>query len=169
MSTATSFAPLLAATGKAVNLSMQRLWLTGQVLPAGARLVVQHVFRSEEDKALEVIYAFPLPRDAALRRFRITGEGFEAHSELKETEEAVKAYEQGIAARLAVHAGARIRRRRGESHGRQYPAQGDGHRPSGDLVRSGIARRRFPLPFSVHPRARLSLSREGLGDGAWRR
>ena len=97
MSTAASFAPLVAATGKAVNLSMQRLWLTGQVLPAGARLVVQHVFRSEEDKALEVIYAFPLPRDAALRRFRITGEGFEAHSELKETEAAVKAYEEGIA------------------------------------------------------------------------
>jgi Ca-activated chloride channel family protein len=77
---------------------MQRLWLTGQVLPAGARLVVQHVFRSEEDKALEVIYCFPLPRDAALRRFRITGEGFEAHSELKETEAAVKAYEKGIIA-----------------------------------------------------------------------
>jgi len=96
MSTAATFAPLESATGKAVNLSMQRLWLTGQVLPAGARLVVQHVFRSEEDKALEVIYAFPLPRDAALRRFRITGEGFEAHSELKETEAAVKAYEEGI-------------------------------------------------------------------------
>src|SRR5580658_1027127 len=97
MSTAASFAPLEAATGKAVNLSMQRLWLTGQVLPAGARLVVQHVFRSEEDKALEAIYAFPLPRDAALRRFRVTGEGFEAHSELKETAAAVKAYEEGIA------------------------------------------------------------------------
>jgi Ca-activated chloride channel family protein len=96
MSTPASFAPLVAATGKAVNLSMQRLWLTGQVLPAGARLVVQHVFRSEEDKTIEVIYSFPLPRDAALRRFRITGEGFEAHSELKETEAAVRAYEEGI-------------------------------------------------------------------------
>jgi len=96
MSTAASFAPLAAATGEAVQLSMQRLWLAGQILPAGARLVVQHVFRSEEDKALEAIYSFPLPRDAALRRFRITGEGFEAHSELKETEAAVKAYEEGI-------------------------------------------------------------------------
>src|SRR5271168_341490 len=96
MSTA-SFAPLNAATGKTVSLSMQRLWLAGQVLPAGARLVVQHVFRSGEDQAIEAIYAFPLPRDAALRRFRITGEGFEAHSELKETEAAVKAYEEGIA------------------------------------------------------------------------
>jgi hypothetical protein len=53
--------------------------------------------RSEEDTALEVIYSFPLPRDAALRSFRITREDFEAHSELKATEEAVKAYEEGIA------------------------------------------------------------------------
>ena len=96
MSKVSSFAPLAAATGAAVKLAMQRLWLAGQVLPAGARLVVQHVFRSEEKKAIEVIYSFPLPRDAALRRFRITGEGFEAHSELQPTEAAVKAYEEGI-------------------------------------------------------------------------
>jgi hypothetical protein len=50
MSTAASFSPLAAATGEAVRLSMQRLWLTGQVLPAGARLTVQHVFRSEGRK-----------------------------------------------------------------------------------------------------------------------
>lgn len=97
MNTAASFEPLVAATGKAVHLAMQRLWLAGQVLPAGARLVVQHVFRSDEEKALEVIYSFPLPRDAALRLFRITGEGFEVHSELKATEAAVKAYEEGMA------------------------------------------------------------------------
>src|SRR5215469_8912199 len=97
MSAPASFAPLIAATRKAVNLSMQRLWLTGQVLPAGARLVAQHIFRSEEDNPIEAIYSFPLPRDAALRRFRITGDGFEAHSELRETGAAVKAYEEGIA------------------------------------------------------------------------
>jgi hypothetical protein len=66
-------------------------------LPAGARLTVQHIFRSAEDGPLEVIYSFPLPRDAALRRFRITGEGFEAHSELRQTEAAIKAYEEGLA------------------------------------------------------------------------
>ena len=93
---AASFAPV-AANGEPMRLAMQRLWLTGRVLPAGARLTVQHVFRSGEDKPLEAIYSFPLPRDAALRAFRITGEGFEAHSELQQTEEAVKTYEQGIA------------------------------------------------------------------------
>jgi len=56
MSPAASFAPLVAATRQPVSLSMQRLWLTGQVLPAGARLVAQHVFRSEEEKPIEVIY-----------------------------------------------------------------------------------------------------------------
>jgi Ca-activated chloride channel family protein len=71
MSAAASFAPLVAATGKAANLSMQRLWLTGQVLPAGARLVVQHIFRSEEDKPIEAVYSFPLPRDAALSLARV--------------------------------------------------------------------------------------------------
>jgi len=76
---------------------MQRLWLSGKILPVGARLVVQHVFRSEEEQPLEVIYSFPLPRDAALRSFRIVGEGFEANSELRQTEAAVAAYEQGIA------------------------------------------------------------------------
>jgi Ca-activated chloride channel family protein len=95
--TDSSFAPVAASTGDPIRLAMQRLWLTGQVLPAGGRLVVQHVFRSDEDRPLEVIYSFPLPRDAALRGFRITGDGFEAHSELRQTEEAVKAYEQGIA------------------------------------------------------------------------
>jgi Ca-activated chloride channel family protein len=95
--TQASFAPRSAATGEPVRLAMQRLWLTGQVLPAGARIITQHVFRSEEKSAMEVIYSFPLSRDAALRRFRITGTDFESQSELQETEAAVKAYEQGIA------------------------------------------------------------------------
>jgi Ca-activated chloride channel homolog len=97
MSAALSFAPLLVQVGTPIKLAMQRLWLGGRVLPAGARLTVQHVFRSAEDKPLEIIYAFPLPRDAALRAFRITGEGFEAHSELRPVDEAIKTYEKGIA------------------------------------------------------------------------
>ena len=76
-STASSFAPVAPLTGSPIRLAMQRLWLTGQVLPAGARLVVQHVFQSDKERALEVIYSLPLPRDAALRGFRITGDGFE--------------------------------------------------------------------------------------------
>jgi Ca-activated chloride channel homolog len=96
--TAAPFSLISVETREPAELSMQRLWLTGQVLPPGARLTVEHVFRSGEKKPLEVIYSFPLPRDAALRTFRISGEGFEIHSELKETEAAVKAYEEAITA-----------------------------------------------------------------------
>src|ERR1022692_1081673 len=97
MTASTCLAPIHGKTGEPVQLAMQRLWLTGQVLPAGARLTIQHIFKSAETNPIEVIYSFPLPRDAALRRFRITGDGFEAHSELRETEAAVTAYEEGIA------------------------------------------------------------------------
>jgi Ca-activated chloride channel homolog len=95
--TAFSFAPIETRTGNPIQLAMQRLWLTGQILAAGARLVVQHHFQSDEERPLEVIYSFMLPCDAALRSFRIVGEGFDVHSDLRETAEAVKTYEQGIA------------------------------------------------------------------------
>ena len=36
--TAVCFAPREAATGKPLKLALQRLWLTGRILPAGARV-----------------------------------------------------------------------------------------------------------------------------------
>jgi Ca-activated chloride channel family protein len=42
------------------------------------------------------VYAFGLPRDAALRRFSILGEGFRVRSALKPVEEARQEYEQGV-------------------------------------------------------------------------
>ena len=90
------FAPIAAKSGKAIELSMQQLVLTGRVLPVGARLVVRHSFSSAEEEPIEVVYCFALPRDAALRRFRISGEGFCARSELKPVEEAEKTYEEGL-------------------------------------------------------------------------
>ncbi|MCL6508463.1 MAG: hypothetical protein K6T59_15730, partial [Bryobacteraceae bacterium] len=98
VSVAARFQPVAAETGEAVELAMQRLWLAGQVLPVGGRLLVHHTFRSSEKKPLEVIYSFGLPRDAALRRFRVSGEGFSAHSELRLVEQALETYEQGIVA-----------------------------------------------------------------------
>jgi hypothetical protein len=83
----TFFAPVSAQSGEAIDLSMQRLWLIGRVLPAGARLLARHTFRSGETKPLEVVYSFGLPRDAALRRFRIKGMGFSVSSDLKPAEE----------------------------------------------------------------------------------
>src|SRR5688500_1788736 len=91
------YVPMAAATGKEVSLAMQRLWLTGRVTAAGAKLVVEHVFTSAEVKPIEVVYCFALPRDAALRRFRIEGDGFSVESSLRETAKAVKDYEEGVA------------------------------------------------------------------------
>ena len=90
------FGVYAAKSGKQLRLAMQELWLTGTVLPVGARLVVRHTFQSQEKKPLEAVYAFALPRDAAMRRFRIVGEGFNVESALKPSEEARQAYEEGL-------------------------------------------------------------------------
>jgi Ca-activated chloride channel homolog len=45
---------------------------------------------------VEVVYAFALPREATLRRFRISGDGFDVASELRSREEARQTYEDGI-------------------------------------------------------------------------
>jgi Ca-activated chloride channel family protein len=81
-----------------LKLAMQRLWISGRILPAGARLMAHHVFRSDEKTPVEVVYAFALPRDGALRRFRVAGEGFQVHSELKPVAEARRQFEAGIQA-----------------------------------------------------------------------
>lgn len=91
------FAPINPATGEAVKLALQELTLSGTVLPVGATLQVRHIFKSAEENPIEVVYAFGLPRDATLRRFRIVGEGFSVESDLKPTKEAVECYERGIA------------------------------------------------------------------------
>jgi len=92
------FDVLHARTGRSLRLTLQRLWLTGRVLPLGAELRLQHGFQSGESGPVEVVYAFALPRDAALRRFRIRGEGLSVDSELRPLHEAERLYEQGISA-----------------------------------------------------------------------
>ena len=93
-----TFNAINPATGEAVSLALQELWLTGRVLPVGAALQVRHIFKCAEKKPVEVVYSFGLPRDAALRRFHIVGKGFSVASDLKPTEEAAKDYEAGIQA-----------------------------------------------------------------------
>jgi Ca-activated chloride channel family protein len=91
-----SFEPRNAASGETVRLAMQQLFLTGRILPAGAHLVVHHTFRSAEQQALEVVYCFGLPRDAALRRFEVRGADFYVRSDLKPVARAVEEYEKGL-------------------------------------------------------------------------
>ena len=166
----TVFAPRSAKDNQAIELAMQRLWVVGRIMPVGARLLVQHTFRSAEKKPLEVIYSFGLPRDAALRRFRITGEGFSVSSDLKPVEAAVKDYEEGLA---DGHLAALMR---------QY---GDGVvnltvgniRPGEEVtvnleILAGVESRddglRFRFPFTLapayHARARAAEVRPGVGE-----
>ena len=93
----TTFGPCVLGQRQDMQLTMQNLFLTGQILPVGARLWVRHEFQCNEAQPVEVVYAFALPREATLRRFRISGEGFDVASELRSKEEARKEYEDGIA------------------------------------------------------------------------
>ncbi|MFM8394120.1 MAG: VIT domain-containing protein, partial [Acidobacteriota bacterium] len=90
------FTVIDSRSGQPVDLALQELFVSGTILPVGAVLNVRHVFRSGEQAPLEVIYAFGLPRDAALRRFRIVAEGYSVDSELRPTAEAEQLYEAGI-------------------------------------------------------------------------
>lgn len=92
------FGPVSVASNEALELVMQELWLTGSVLPVGAVLEVRHLFKCSQTNPVEAVYAFPLPRDATLRAFRVIGEGFSIRSELKPTAKATQQYEEGIAA-----------------------------------------------------------------------
>jgi len=91
-----NYRPVNAATGEELKLQMQDVFLSGRVTLAGAHLVVKHTFTSSEKAPVEVIYSFVLPRDAALRQFRVVGKGFCCRSELKPVKEAEAKYEEGI-------------------------------------------------------------------------
>ena len=95
----TTFGPWVLGRRQDMQLTMQNLLLTGQILPVGASLWVRHEFRSNEPQPVEVVYAFALPREATLRRFRISGDEFDVASELRSRQEARKEYEDGIAQR----------------------------------------------------------------------
>jgi Ca-activated chloride channel family protein len=97
MTSAVSFGPRVLGQRQEMKLVMQNLLLTGRILPVGARLWIRHDFQCSEPQPVEVIYGFALPREAALRRYRISGEGFNIASELRPREEARKTYEEGIA------------------------------------------------------------------------
>ena len=165
-----SFTVINPKTGQAVPLAMEALWLTGRILPVGARLLVAHTFRSQEQNPLEVVYAFGLPRDAALRRFQIVGEHFRVRSELKPVAEAQKDYETGISqGHLSTLA-------RAYRDGRINLSVG--HIRPGELIRvfleivAGVDLRddglRFRFPFSLapcyHRDARVAEVEPGVGE-----
>ncbi len=84
------------ADGEALELAMQRIELAGRLGPLGARLWVRHRFRCAEERPVEAVYTFALPRHGAVRRFRIEGEGFSVRSQLEPVEHALRRYEDAL-------------------------------------------------------------------------
>lgn len=161
---------LVDKMGREVPLAMQQLWLGGRILPVGASLVVRHVFQIESNKPAEVVYAFMLPRDAAMRRFTVTGKNFSITSELKKTKEAVQSYEAGI---QKGNLSALVRQYRDGvvnlSLGNLRPRETVTvllELVAGVETRDDGFRFRFPFTLapSYHPRARGVESRPGKGE-----
>lgn len=167
---AKGFGVIEAVSGKELELAMQRLWVRGRLLAAGARLLVEHVFQAGGSKPVEAIYSFALPRDAALRRFTIRGDHFSVHSELKPTQEALRTYEEGIAkGSLAALA---------RQHGDGIINLTTGNIRPGELVTvtleiiAGVESHddgfRFRFPFTLapgyHRRARMMEVAPGVGE-----
>jgi Ca-activated chloride channel family protein len=90
------FSAVNADTGKKLELAMQNLRLEGRITELGAVLNVRHIFQSSEKEMVEVVYAFMLPRDASLRKFKVVGENFTVSSSLMKTSEAKEVYEDGV-------------------------------------------------------------------------
>ena len=164
------FAPRNAKSGEPIALAMQKLLLAGRITGVGARLLVKHVFKSGEKKPLEVVYSFMLPRDAALRRFKVAGKDFSVASELKEVEKAVAEYEKALA---EGHTAALARQYRDGLVNLTVGNIRPGEEVTVDLeVLAGVETRddgvRFRFPFTVapvyHAEARAAQVAPGVGE-----
>lgn len=159
-----------SATGGSLRLAMQELQLSGRLTPVGAQLRVQHLFRSAEARPVEVVYAFALPRDAALRRFWIRGERFSIDSELKPTQRAEEDYEQALeqghlASLARAYRDGMVNLAVGNLHPRETVWVDLEILAGVEMFDEGW---RFRFPFTVapafHPRTRAVESRAGVGE-----
>ncbi|WP_438028398.1 VIT domain-containing protein [Sorangium sp. So ce233] len=70
--------------------------LSGEVMGGAARLVVRQRYRNEERRPIEAIYTFPLPSEASIAGFAMECAGRRLEGEVKEREEAFRAYDEAI-------------------------------------------------------------------------
>ena len=86
---------LRSAGGHAVPLL--GVELSGDVYGAHARIVVRQRYRNDEESPIEAIYTFPLPSDAVVVGFAMECAGRRMESEVREREEAFKAFDEAVA------------------------------------------------------------------------
>ncbi|MGC8743369.1 MAG: VIT and vWA domain-containing protein [Verrucomicrobiia bacterium] len=168
--TLNSFTVTAQKTGAPIDLAMESLFVTGKIMPAGAKLIVEHKFVCGEQNPTEVVYSFGLPRNATLRRFKVKSKNLVVESKLKEREEAKKIYEKAIKkGNLAVQA---QRYRDGIINltvGNIYPKEEVGvylEILCGVDIRDDGLRFRFPFTLApcYHSLARVCEAQMGTGE-----
>lgn len=70
-------------TGRAIDLAMQKLEVTGRAYPLGSFVRVTHRFKCLGTQPMEAIYVAALPTGGTLRRFKVVGENFEVDSKME--------------------------------------------------------------------------------------
>jgi Ca-activated chloride channel family protein len=91
-----SNAGLMTKSGGAIPL--RGVEVTGEVVGGWARVVVRQRYQNAEAKPVEAVYTFPLPADATLAGFAMSCNGRRIEGEVREREEAFRAYDDAIVA-----------------------------------------------------------------------
>ncbi len=68
----------------------------GDILGRGARVKIAQRFKNREDKAIEAVYKFPLPENAAICGFRALIDGRKIEGSVEEREKAFEIYDKAL-------------------------------------------------------------------------
>ncbi|QSQ11246.1 VIT domain-containing protein [Myxococcus landrumensis] len=85
-------------TNSGLQIPLQGVEVTGELLGGHARVRVRQRYRNNETSPVEAIYTFPLPSDATLSAFTMTCAGRRVEGIVKEREEAFQTYDDALAA-----------------------------------------------------------------------
>lgn len=85
-------------TNSGLQIPLQGVEITGELLGGHARVRVRQRYRNNEPTPVEAIYTFPLPSDATLSAFSMTCAGRRVEGIVKEREEAFQTYDDALAA-----------------------------------------------------------------------
>ena len=85
-------------TREGVQVPLQGVEVTGELLGGHARVRVRQRYRNDEKRPVEAIYTFPLPSDGTLSAFSMTCAGRRVEGVVKEREEAFRTYDDAVTA-----------------------------------------------------------------------
>lgn len=85
---------LLSREGTAIPL--QGVHISGEIMGARAKITLRQRYLHKGEKAIEAIYTFPIPSDAAVIGFSMECAGRRMESEVKEKQSARQAYQEAV-------------------------------------------------------------------------